>query len=259
MGQNWQNNKKPTDLFIKSEQEQFYCTGLPMKFNTWKIKPIKVKEYPLYWEYIEFLKLQGWEVKSRIIKEIKGSIIETFVKEQLNDSSFLVCIQNNVFKLRDHYSQIFELFVEDFDPKFFHTVSDQEQFDNLRKLILSYNGIEFVETNPNPEIQRFNRMKLLINKSKGAHIDFDSMYTSICVGLCMKPHDVNDLTMYQFYALFNRLQFFKSYDTSTLYKTVDAKDKVKVIEWFKSTKEKEEETLYNSTEDLKKANVFMKK
>lgn len=55
----------------------------------------------------------------------------------------------------------------------------------------------------------------------------------------MKPHDVNDLTMYQFYALFNRLQFFKSYDTSTLYKTVDAKDKVKVIEWFKSTREKE--------------------
>ena len=197
MGQNWQNNKKPTDLFIKSGQEQFYCTGLPIKFNTWKIKPIKVKEYPLYWEYIEFLKLQGWEVKSRIINEIKGSIIETFVKEQLNDSSFLACIQNNVFKLRDHYSQIFELFIDDFDAKFFHTIESQEQFDTLRKLVLSYNGIEFIEINPNPEIQRFNFRKLQINKNKSGGLDFDSMYTSVCVGLYMKPHDVNDLRLYR--------------------------------------------------------------
>ena len=259
MGQNRQNNnKKPSDLLLTSRQEQFYCTGLPMKFNDLKIKPIKVKEYPLYWEYIEFLKLQGWEVKNLILKEIKGSVIENIVKDSFSRDSFLICVQNNVYRLRDQYVKILETFIEDFDPKYFVSIT-QTEFDELRKIILSYNGIEFMETNPNPEIQRFNFMKSKINKSKGGQIDFEAIYTSLCIGCGLKPHDINDITLYQFYAMFKRLELFKSYDTTTLYKTVDAKDKIKIVEWFKSTKEKEEDAFFDSTDELRKQNVFLKK
>ena len=134
----------------------------------------------------------------------------------------------------------------------------QSEFDDFRKLILSFNGVEFVEANPNPEIQKFNIMKSIINRSKGSQVTFYSIVTSVAVVGGFRPHDIVDFTLFQLYAYFKRIEFFKMYDTTTLYKTVDAKDSIKIIDWFKSAKDKEEEKLYDDVSDLK-ADIFFKK
>jgi hypothetical protein len=256
MSRDWVNKNK-TDLFVTQNQESQWVLGLRLKTGYGFIKPIKVKEYPIYSQYIEFLKLQGWEVSNFILRAVKGSVIEESVKQDLTRSTFLSAVQNNVYRLRNQYLEIFNIFVDDFDDKYLYSMTQQE-FDDFRRLILSFNGVNYIEANPNPKIQRFNIMKMIISKSRGSAIDFDTIHSSLGVGCGYKPHDINDFTLYQFYLYFKRLELFKMHDVTTLYKTVDAKDSIKVIDWFKSTRETEEEEFYNSTEQLQQNNVFLK-
>jgi hypothetical protein len=230
-----------TELYVTPEQEDLFVIGLPLKTKYGFIRPIKVKEYPKYIQWIEFLKFQDWEVKRIIRQQVKGTMYEETVKEDLENNTLFRCIQTNVFKLKDAYGEIFkELMPNDYSDDFFYkNVTSQVEFDELRRLILSFNRIEYREKNPNPEIERGFKMKEWLASKKGNVITFDSMYTSLCVN--SKPHDINDYTLSQFYGSFKRLEMFKLYDTTTLYKTVDSKDKVKVVEWFKSFKDKPEE------------------
>lgn len=247
--ENWANKNK-TDLFVTEEQEHMWILGSRLKTDYGFIRPLKVKEYPIYSQQIEFLKLQGWEIKSNIIRVVKDTMVEESVTRDLKGNGFLTCVQNNVFQLRSQYLEIFHIFVDDFEDKYLWEMT-QDEFDWFRRLILAFNGVEYAETNPNPEIQKFNIMKSIINRSKGAQITFDAIVSSIGVGCGLKPHDIADFSLYQLYAYFKRLEFFKMYDTTTLYKTVDSKDSIKVIDWFKSAREKEEDKLYENVEQLK--------
>ena len=250
------DNKNKADLFVTEEQEHMWVLGLRLKTPYGSVRPLKVKEYPIYSQQIEFLKLQGWEISNTIIREVKGTKVEELITKDLRENNFLTCIQNNVFQLRSQYLEIFNIFVDDFEDRYLWEMT-QEDFDSFRKLILAFNGIEFIEKNQNPEIQKFNIMKNIIGKSKGSEITFDAVVSSVGVGCGLKPHDIVDFSIYQLYSYFKRLEFFKMYDTTTLYKTVDSKDSIKVIDWFKSAREKEEEKLYDNIEQLK-ANAFFK-
>lgn len=247
--ENWANKNK-TDLFVTEWQEHMWILGSRLKTQYGFIRPLKVKEYPIYSQQIEFLKLQGWEVVNGILRTIKGMKEEESVKRDLKSNGFLVCVQNNVFQLRSQYLEIFNIFVDDFEDKYLWEMG-QDEFDWFRKLILAFNGVEYTEANPNPEIQKFNIMKSIISRSKGSQVTFDAIVSSVGVGCGLKPHDIADFSLYQLYAYFKRLEFFKMYDTTTLYKTVDSKDSIKVIDWFKSAREKEEAQLYESVEQLK--------
>lgn len=255
--ENVANNKNKADLFVTEKQDSMWVLGLKLKTPYGYVRPLKVKEYPIYYQHIEFLKLQGWEITKFILREIKGTSVEDSIKSDLKNNSFLTCVQNNVFQLRNQYLEIFNIFVDDFEDKYLWQMT-QSEFDDFRKLILAFNGVEFVEANPNPEIQKFNVMKSIINRSKGSQVTFDSIVTSVAVGGGFRPHDIVDFTLYQLHAYFKRIEFFKMYDTTTLYKTVDAKDSIKIIDWFKSAKDKEEEKLYGDVSDLK-SDIFFKK
>jgi ABC-type uncharacterized transport system ATPase subunit len=67
-----------------------------------------------------------------------------------------------------------------------------------------------------------------MKKRKGEEITFETMYTSVWLYI---GHVPDELTLYQFHALFSRVAQFKNYDTSTLFATV-SKD-AKIDPWYK--------------------------
>ena len=247
------------EYFITSEQIDFNIIGLPLKTRYGFIKAIKVKEYPKTSRWIEFLKLEPWEVKKLVTERAKGELIEDDIISDLEDNSLLACIQTNVAQLKSVYGEILsELMPYDYSEDFFYkNVTTQSEFDDLRKLILQFNSIQVREKSQDKEVERYNVLRELMNKAKGKSIDFEAQYTCLCA-IGHKPHDINDFTLSQFFGTFKRIELFKLYDTTTLYKTVDSKDKVEIIEWYKSFKDKDEGITYDSVDDLATNNPFLR-
>ena len=226
---------KQQKYYLEPHQSDLSIISTPLKTKYGIIRPIKVKEYPNLVVDIEILKMQDWEVKNWIKKSVKDSIIEETVNNDLDINTTLQCIQNNLAGLRDKYNDMFCKFVIGFDDKFIHQFTTQEEFDEFRKQILTYNRINWIEWNPNPILRKYQKMDLFAKKTlSGGGVDFDAIYTSLmCVG--HSPHNINDYSLAQFYGAFSRLQLFKQYDTTTLFKTVDTSGKTEITEWFKST------------------------
>jgi len=234
------------NYYITPSQYDFNIISIPMKTKYGIIRPIKVKEYPSLIVDLEILKMQDWEVKNWIKKTVKGDIIEDIVLSEIENKTMLSCIQSNILGndkigkegLRDKYNNLFKKFVIDFDEKrFLFQFTSQKDFDEFRKQILDYNRINYIEWNPNPLLRKYQKMDIFAKKAINGSIDFDAIYTSLmCVG--HSPHNINDYSLAQFYGAFTRLQLFKQYDTTTLYKTVDSSGKTEVVEWFKSALEK---------------------
>ena len=67
------------------------------------------------------------------------------------------------------------------------------------------------------------------------------MFTSL-MAIGHKPHDINDFTLCQFYSAFKRIQYFKAHETTTLFKTVDSKNRIDIIEWFTSSEKTDDKS-----------------
>lgn len=226
------------DLFITTEQDDLYVIGHNLKTQYGTIRPLKVKEYPVMATDISILKMADWELKSLLKKQINGNVLADSVMSDLSTLPLYQCIQNNVFGLKNKYSDIFSKIVVDYDDKFLYKFKSQDDFDNFRMMILDYNGIDYIVWQKNPELRYYQKLELYFNKATGKSVDFDAMFTSL-MAIGHKPHDINDFTLKQFYSAFKRLQYFKAHDVTTLFKTVDSKNKIEIVEWFASSKEKD--------------------
>lgn len=261
---NMNKEEKVFEDFCLPQYEESWIQGFPLKTNQGYIIPTKVKDYYKYILEFDLLKKQGWEVKNELFKQLRANGDEelfNIIKKDLDNNNFITCIRNNVGGLRDLYNKSFSIFVHDFDEKKFYWSISQNEFDDFRRLILDFNHIPYHEKNPNPEIERGNRRKQIINAVKGGMIEFDTVFSTLMTkeGGGYLPEQINNLTIRQFYLGFNRIEFNKANEMTVLFKTVDAKDKIEIIDWNKSFREKEDEMIYSSIEDIKKNNVFLKK
>lgn len=263
MNDNTESKKQEFEYFVLPQYIESWIQGYPLKSKYGFIRPVKIKDYFKYIGEIDFLKKQGWEVERLILKELNGKDEDMLkmVKKDFDNSSFLTCVKNNVAGLREIYNNIFSIFIHDFNPKGFYWSITQGEFDDLRRLILDFNHVPYHEKNSNPEIERGNQRKNHIASAKGGVIEFDTVYSTLMTkeGGGYLPEEINNLTMRQFYLAFNRVEFNKANEMTILFKTVDSKDSIKVIDWNKSFREKEDEIIYGSIEDIKKNNVFLKK
>jgi len=164
--------------------------------------------------------LQGEHLFFNMIKDIKE-----------------LCIYNT-------YNSLFNMCFKDAKETFSQIVT-YEQFQQYKQLIIDMNCVkEPVFENPNPEIEKFNKYDRILDESKSGSITYESMYTSLWLELRKQPED---LTIYQFNKLFNRINHFKSYDASTnMYST-------KVHMWFEDDEKKNETIDDIDDENLNKA------
>lgn len=229
------------EYFLTPTQQDLFVIGSNLKTEYGTIRPFKVKEYPNMIFDIQILKMADWEIKSLLKKQIYGDVLADSILSDLSTLPLIECIKINTLGLRDKYNEIFSKIMLDFDAsKFLYRFRTQEDFDSFRMLILDYNGIDYVIWEKNAELRYYQKLELFFNKATGKTVDFDAIFTSL-MAIGMKPHDINDFTLNQFYSAFKRLQFFKAYDTTTLFKTVDSKNKIEISEWFTSTKERDKD------------------
>lgn len=212
---------------------EFYILGLPVKTPIGIIYPIKVKQYLELAKYMQILSMEDWQFKQMINPESE-------IYDDIKDIHFFYIIKSlkdlwdseeNMFhQLYTHYKSLFQLCFHD---DVFDLIETDEEFEEYRELIRGVNGIKHDPPNPNPEIEKYNQLKRLLDSKKGDTITFKAMYTSV---LATTGNNPNELTMYQFNEVFERIGHFKSYDTTTLFKTVDADGKVEIQPWYGEAK-----------------------
>lgn len=224
---------------------EFYILGLPVRTPIGNIHPIKVKEYVKLIRYIQILNLEDFEFKDILKTSISQDIdvdMRKSIEHLIKDVHFFYIIiewgssnksNDNVFyHLYVAYKELFKLcFKEDV----FDQIQTSEEFEEYRELIRNINSIKYKKPNPNPEIEKYNKLKQLLQAKKNDYITFKSMYTSILVQTGMNP---NELTLYQFNEIFDRIGHFKNFDVTTLYRLLY--ENVDVNNWYEEDKEEKQ-------------------
>lgn len=233
--------------------KELYILGKPIDTKIGKLHFVKVKEYDEFLKYYNILSLE---------KQDLLQVFKTASNEDSNYNSLVECLKaNTLFDficlfsqeelketwLGEFYIQFKELFKFCFKEDVFNLIENNEEFEKYRELIKKINCVNIEKPNPNPEIERRNQLRKLLEKNKNDNITFEAMFTSIEV---ITGRDPNEMTLYQFYKTFERICQVKNYDTSTLFATVSAEAKIEA--WYKDLDTKKEE-LYITEEQLNKA------
>ena len=163
------------------------------------------------------------------IPEYEGSFLSALNKQYVDLIKFCTRCNNDI---------VFEL------------IETDEEFQEYINLIREMNGIPYEETSPNPEVERRNQLARKLASMKNENIDFESMFTSVCIGLKKLPSEVNGISLYSFYKLFGRIGQFKNYDTSVIFATVSTEAKIEP--WYKSDVVSKKEN-YITEEQLNRA------
>lgn len=236
--------------------KELYILEQPIKTRIGYIYPLLIEDYR------EFIKFNG------ILQLDKNVLIHQFTDITNQSPEFQILLDiikeldmfdfikmcgveeyKNTF-LYDLYSQFKELFKLCFRDDVFDLVENSEEFDEYITIIRDINGVKYEPTSPNPEIERRKLLKRKLEAMKNEGVTFEDMFTSVCVGLYKTPSEVNKMSIYSFYKIFERIGQFKNYDTNTLFATVSSE--VKIEPWYKSTEIKEELS-YITEEQLNKA------
>jgi len=239
-----------------NDSEYLKINGYPLHSPYGLLRPIKVCEYGYFIKYITFLKKTSNNLKgllfSNMMKETKNKDNLLNFKELLTNNEVTMFMHQNYFGTKDFIMDLINIvFVNDdnldVEIMFYKITKNDKKWNEFRKYILSFNGIIFKDESGDSEIQRFNNLSNALKESKGDSINFESMFTSIMAftGGC-QPDIINNYTLYQFHAVFNRIMCGKNYDTSVLFKTVDSKGSIKITSWAKPK------------DDVLKSNEFVK-
>lgn len=225
-----------SDMDVMDNIPDFYILGLPVRTPIGDIYPIKVKEFVEIAKYLQILNIEDFEFKRMLGIEDN---------EELKDIHFFEIIKglkgtnwhegNAIYDIYAGYRDLFQMC---FKCDAFELIETSEEFEMYRDLIRSINGITYEKPNPNPEIEKYNQMKKLLESKKGDSITFKAMYTSILVSTGNNP---NELTLYQFYEVFERIGHFKNFDVTTMYRMMDSD--VDVNNWFGEAKKAEEKRI----------------
>lgn len=205
---------------------EFYIIDKPIDTKIGKLYPITIKNYPELTEYIDVILLEKDDIINQfklLTKQEKEFKPFLEIVKKITLFEFIKFCSLDEYKdtfLYDLYNKYKKLFIICFKKDVFDLIQTNEEFEYYINLIKNRNCIKYEKPNPNPEIEKFNKMKKEHEEKKNGKITFESIYTSVCVGLHKLPEEIDRLTVYQFYSIFSRIGQFKSFDISALFATV---------------------------------------
>ena len=218
-----------------------YILEKPIKTNIGYFYPIEVGNHD---EFEEFGGVAGLD-RVALINYFKNLVIENNqfqpfldIVEELDMLNFIKFCGASEYdgsflsNLHKQYVDLFKFCTKCDNNIIFYLIETDEEFQQYLNLIREMNGIRYEATNPNPEIERRNQLTRKLESMRNENIDFESMFTSACVGLKKLPHEINKVSLYAFYKLFGRVGQFKNYNTSVLFSTVSTEAKIEP--WYKS-------------------------
>jgi len=172
----------------------------------------------------------------------KGTITYDFVKSEI-----LECGKLSILDLIHDdrrtgfayvYNELFKLCFIESEENVFDKIQSEKEFEFYRKLIRDMNCVVYKQESSNPEIQKFDNYKKMLDKKKGGSgVSFEAIVTS--VKLC--GMDTNEMTIYELNALFTRIGQFENNHTTTLFKTVSPE--MEIVPWYSDVEEEKETML----------------
>lgn len=140
------------------------------------------------------------------------------------------------------YESFKEMFEFHFKEDVFYRIETAEEFEFYRDLILMINGIEFRKPLNNPEIDAVYAFYDDLQAKKGTGISFESRVTAVS----MFYDDVFELTLYQFWRMFERANRLIEYETLRLWRMFDSD--IKLENWNSDINYKREEITISKEE-----------
>lgn len=186
--------------------------------NTHDLSIISMNVLHLYYQYRNFFEKTREKEALDALEEFKKLHLFDIVQEDTNLKLSYINIFNIVFDKNENI---------DFNLLF----SDKDIFMFIRKLIMDMNILVEEKVSPNPEIQKmFDKSKRVksIDSQKQSFVD---IVTSIAVETKNTFEQISDMTVFQVYATYARINAFMNYKTSTLFATVASK--VEIESWNK--------------------------
>jgi hypothetical protein len=235
--------------------KDFYILGMPIETKIGDCHFLKVKEYPDYFldlQTISLSKLQiinKYEESNRLKKD---SLIEEIIGELKKIDLYTMAI--SVPELQESYVKVF---TKVFNSDDILSEIDENNFTQIRKIVMDMNWVKEEEINPNPEIQRAIERSRRVKSMDGDKLAFADIVSSVVGYNGLKYQDINEFTVYQLYMTFYRIAQIKNYDTSTLFATVSS-EKISIDSWSKHINffEKENHTITKDELDSKSNSLF---
>ena len=231
-------------MINNSRNQQFRIIGQSEETVYGNIKPFYIKQYRDISKYLPMLKNSCNKNKNDLlalaIKTIDNKDDIAEFKELVKDKEYVFFLKNNVFQIKNNLLELLKLVVDEdnVDKVVKKVLKNDEQWNRFRKTILEINGFDIddveVERPKSDKELMYEMANEVMKEKKGQTVDFHAIYTSIVVKSGLTPNQINDLTIFQFFSVYRRIQKFMDYNTTTLYKTVDSKGNIKVVPWSKA-------------------------
>jgi len=202
---------------------------------------VKTKDYPKLMQYISTMHLDKADIIPLIDQEFKSYFEEASFIEIIN------YFKEDNFNLLQAFTDLFNfIFYEDV----FHKIKTDQELTYYLDLIKKMNHIEYHKPNPNPEIEYYNKLERMMQEQKGEVLTLKAMITS--AWLYTNPFE---LTIYQLYALFDRISNFKTFDMTTLFASHGSGSDIN--SWYKDVDLSKKNKTALSEEDKSFANSHM--
>lgn len=198
----------------------FFILGKPLNTKYGKLNFVKVGQYSDFVQYVGLLNIMNFEIIEGMKKQ---ALINT------NGDRFLVNQVFKPFESLSRYNLIMEfkecIYYQGFNELFnmvfeednvLEHIENEEEFEFLVSVIMDMNGVKKKKKYKNAELRYFDNLQDELD-NKRSNLDWESIYTSVWLSMKEKP---DNLTLYQFYAMFFRYSKTMSYFASTLYSTV---------------------------------------
>lgn len=226
--------------------EEFYFTGKPIETSIGNCYFLTIGDYADYFIYLQYVSMTKEQIINELIKNYIGN-----KKDELNmlkQYTFYELILN----LTNWNASYAKIFTKVFRNDDILKLINEENFYELRKLILKMNCIKEEEINPNPEIQRFIDMSKRAKALESDKQTLSDIASSIVLENSLSYEKLNEYTIYQFYLTYYRIGHFKNYDTSTLFSTIPTTEKIKIENWNKHIDLFEKDKHHITQEEFKK-------
>ncbi|CAL8901891.1 hypothetical protein NSQ30_10920 [Bacillus sp. FSL R7-0651] len=224
----------------------YLITGQPIKTPYGECSFIKIKDYPQFQNHLALFKMSKKEIIYNYSKKENNQYgeLDELIAELKKMTLFEITGELENFK--EAYESIFNYM---FGKNILENISEDD-FNEIRNLILKMCVLKEEKISSNPEIQRANERSQRVKQADSGNVELADIIDSVAIGANTPIHVINEGSMYQLYRLYYRIAQFKNYETTTLFATVSPEAGKNIESWSKSIDLFEEEKHYMSRESF---------
>lgn len=235
----------------------FFIFGEPIETKFGKVRFLTYKEFLTYQSYLSSISMNSLHIFYYYKKIIKNATDEDLkVLEELKNTNLYEIVLStpqflqvyvDIFNMLTTFNDGFELA---------HLFENQDDFMEMRQLIMDMNVITEEEVNPNEEIQSYIDASRELKQQESEKQSHTDIISTIVVGVGVDYDTVLNWNVIRVYSALLRISAFKNSEITALFATVS--DKVKLETWQKHIDlfEKEKTGMKMSEFNKKYGNLF---